>query len=116
MVSSCEPYLRIDTPRIRNEMPVKVRTHLSKVSLLPPALMSSLSIKLKSKSQKTDKTVYGLTLGEANDVEDEQDDVGDDEEHLREASCVFTDLVSVELQVLLTGLVLHDDGLRLWRH
>ena len=44
--------------------------------------MSSLSIKLKSKSQKTDKTVYGLTLGEANDVEDEQDDVGDDEEHL----------------------------------
>ena len=51
VVSSCEPYLRIDTPKIRNEIPVKVRTHLSKVSLLPPALMSSLSIKLKSQSQ-----------------------------------------------------------------
>ena len=40
VVSSWLPYLRIDTPKTRKEMPVKARTHLSNYSFLPAVMLA----------------------------------------------------------------------------
>ena len=49
VVSSCEPYLRIEMPSTRNEIPVNVLTHLSNCRL-SASLMLSISGKGKSVS------------------------------------------------------------------
>ena len=54
VVSSCEPYLRIEMPSTRNEIPVKVLTHLSNCKL-SASLM--LSISAKGKNVSLDDTV-----------------------------------------------------------
>ena len=40
-----------------------------------------------------------LTLGKADNIEDKEQDVSDNEEHLGETSRVLSDLISFELQV-----------------
>ena len=52
----------------------------------------------------------GGMLGKADDVEDEEEDVGNDEGHLGESCGVFSQLVSMELQVLRSGLLLPECG------
>ena len=52
----------------------------------------------------------GAMLGKADDVEDEEEDVGNDEGHLSESCGVFSQLVSMELQVLRRGLLLPELG------
>ena len=63
-VSSYEPYLRIEIPRTRKEMPVKVRTHLSNRSLSPDRIFSLSKEKIQVKqNQYLFKSNWYIILG-----------------------------------------------------